>query len=1006
MQNVLFLIFGVSGFSGLIYESVWTHYLKLFLGHAAYAQSLVLAIFMGGMAIGSWLSSRWSALLRNPLRAYALAEGAIGLFALAFHWVFTHAHDLALSSVIPALPSGWVVTAFKWSLGALLILPQSIILGATFPLMAAGLLRRLPDARGYTTAMLYFTNSLGGAVGILTSGFLLVRTIGLPGTIALAGAINVLLCVVVWVLAARMKTAMARVDPGGPAYASAPSLPTLMLAAAAITGAASFIYEITWIRLLTLVLGASTHAFELMLSAFILGLAFGGLWIRKRIDGIADPWRFLAVVQVAMGALALTTLPLYNQAFAVMQWLLKVLDKTDRGYLLFNLASDGIAMAVMLPATFCAGMTLPLITLVLLKGNHGERSIGAVYSANTLGGIAGVVFGMHFGMPLLGLKGLLTFGAGLDIALGVLLVWAAGGEATRRLRIALPALGLAAAGATLALVRLDPLRLASGVYRNQGLLQPDEDEVLAHKDGKTATIHLVRTADGVLFIRTNGKTDAAISMGRAQPRPDEATMTLAGALPLLLKPEAQTAANIGLGSGLTAQTLLGSPSLRSLDTIEIEQAMVDVAQGFRPRTELVYTDPRSRIWIDDAKSFFSSYNRRYDIIVSEPSNPWVSGVSALFSTEFYRQVRRYLKDDGLFVQWLQLYETNTDLVISVLKAVNENFRAYDIYAMNDVDIMVVATGAARVPQPNPRTLAGSPFFEVTRRLGVSNPRDLDLRWIGDRQSLEPLLLKSRVPTNSDYYPYLDQHATRARFLQQSAAGFLSLDEEFSAASQLSAHEPLVTTANAPLPSSTPFFARANQARMAALFADAVQNLPPGTLPPSLMLEPPIVSRAVYDLLAACAAPPGAGRDALLLRIAVKVNPFLRPEQSEGMWNALGVWPCGTGLLPHETRWVELFRAVGRRDSEEMARRGTEMLERAFPRQPALRRYLLAAAMLGTLTSGKRGTAQELWTRYRGPVFETGEPPPLFQLLAAHAAVAHARTSNTLVRDGRADKTGL
>jgi len=197
---LLFAAFALSGFSGLIYESIWTHYLKLFLGHAAYAQTLVLAIFMGGMAIGSWLCGRYSVRWRNLLVGYALTEAVVGLLALLFHGVFTTALAVSYDHVIPSLGGATAVIVYKWLLSAALILPASVLLGMTFPLMSAGVLRLFPDRPGRSIGMLYFTNSIGAAIGVLTSGFLLVRLLGLPGTIRLAGAINLLLGSAVWLL--------------------------------------------------------------------------------------------------------------------------------------------------------------------------------------------------------------------------------------------------------------------------------------------------------------------------------------------------------------------------------------------------------------------------------------------------------------------------------------------------------------------------------------------------------------------------------------------------------------------------------------------------------------------------------------------------------------------------------------------------------------------------------------------------------------------------------------
>src|SRR6204780_4353885 len=197
-RRLLFAVFVVSGFTGLIYESIWSHYLKLFLGHAAYAQTLVLAIFMGGMALGSWGVARHSFRIRQLLLAYVLVEGLIGVLGLFFHQAFVHAVDFSFTTVIPALPPGFLINAYKWSLGALLILPQSVLLGMTFPLISGGLIRRWPKRPGETLATLYFTNSLGAAIGVLVSGFVLIRLVGLPGTIRTAGLLNIALALGIW----------------------------------------------------------------------------------------------------------------------------------------------------------------------------------------------------------------------------------------------------------------------------------------------------------------------------------------------------------------------------------------------------------------------------------------------------------------------------------------------------------------------------------------------------------------------------------------------------------------------------------------------------------------------------------------------------------------------------------------------------------------------------------------------------------------------------------------
>src|SRR5262245_63284810 len=292
-RAAFYVLFTASGFAGLIYESIWTHYLKLFLGHAAYAQSLVLVVFMGGMALGAGLCSRLSERLKNPLLGYAAAEAVVGVLALAFHPAFVGVTDWGYGTLLPWLGNEWLALGGKLAIACLLILPQSILLGATFPLMSAGLVRAHPASSGESVAMLYFTNSLGAAAGVLASGFWLIAWVGLPGTLRTAGVLNLLLAAPVWLLARPAQLAplprREEMDDGS----------RLLLAVALLTGLASFVYEISWIRMLSLVLGSSTHAFELMLATFILGLALGGLAIRRRVDGAASPERLLGWVQLA-----------------------------------------------------------------------------------------------------------------------------------------------------------------------------------------------------------------------------------------------------------------------------------------------------------------------------------------------------------------------------------------------------------------------------------------------------------------------------------------------------------------------------------------------------------------------------------------------------------------------------------------------------------------------------------------------------------------------------------
>src|SRR3954470_8982802 len=252
-RAALYLLFTASGFAGLIYESIWTQYLKFFVGHAAYAQSLVLVVFMGGMAAGAAWCARRSARMANPLTTYAGVEALVGLAALVFHATFVAVTDWSYESLLPALGNEWLALGAKIFVSCALILPQSILLGATFPLMSAALVRAHPRSTGESLAMLYFANSLGAAAGVLTSGFVLIAAYGLPGTLHVAGAMNLAIALGVALVARPLH------DRPLPAQRGDGQGLMLLLSVAFFTGLASFVYEVSWIRMLSLVLGASTH---------------------------------------------------------------------------------------------------------------------------------------------------------------------------------------------------------------------------------------------------------------------------------------------------------------------------------------------------------------------------------------------------------------------------------------------------------------------------------------------------------------------------------------------------------------------------------------------------------------------------------------------------------------------------------------------------------------------------------------------------------------------------
>jgi predicted membrane-bound spermidine synthase len=980
-----FALFTVSGFAGLIYESIWSHYLKLFLGHAAYAQTLVLAIFMGGMALGAWLVSRFTLRIPDLLKGYAIAELGIGLLAIAFHSVFQATTGWALETLFPAMGGSGAVDAVKWLIASALILPASLLLGSTFPLMSAGVLRAFPETGGAALAMLYFTNSFGAAAGVLASGFVLIPGVGLPGTILTAGIMNVLLAATVWLLAGRVRA----VRPAAPqdaegAGVGARGLALVIMCTACATGAASFVYEITWIRMLSMGLGSSTHAFEIMLAAFILGMSLGALMLRRRLQHMRNDMAWLAGLLFAKALFAVYAVWIYGDVLEFVRWTLAAAARTDQGYALVTVAGLVASMMVMLPTAFCAGMTLPLATHALTRRGHGEAMVGRVYAANTAGCILGAAFTTHVGMELLGVKNLTGLGALVDVSVA-LAVLAAGLEATRRRA------GLAT-GAVLVVVGviafsaapLDLLRMTSGVFRFGIFEDPARVKLAFYRDGKTATIAVTDNNDNNRrSIKTNGKTDAAITLGRdARPGPDEGTMVMLGAIPIALKPGAASVANIGFGSGLTTHVLLGSPAVREIDTIEIERMVIEGARLFHPRNRRAYEDPRSRIHVDDAKTFLATRGKRYDVIVSEPSNPWVSGVSTLYSREFYAQVRRHLNDDGLLVQWVHSYEISFDLVASIFKAIGATFGDYAVYRVGTVDLLIVATPAKALP-PMRADLFGYPGLAAELAyLGFEEVQDLARLRVGGRAALEGVFARSAFPTNSDYFPVLDQHAPAARFrgdnaheLRDGREGLVPilamLDGEV--------RTPVARVRRARPDAASPVAkARAATEAVGILLtgrADAAQVLPAEERSAALL---------AHGLLGGCEGAQGQWLQAIHQVLGLALSVLERADVNIA-FERIRASRCYQSLDELSRARVALLEAMNDRDAEAMRRQGEALLARDDPGLDAARPVWLATALTGHLAVGDLAAARQLWNRHATRLTAIGRAA--FPMRVLHARLA-------------------
>lgn len=958
------LCFVVSGFAALIYQSVWSNYLGLVLGHAAYAQALVLSMFMGGMAIGAWLTSRIKGNVSKLLRNYAIVEVLIGLIGLVFHAEYIALSSWTQSTILPAIDSPALGVLWQWFSGMALVLPQSVLLGMTFPLLASASIHHTRAGDSSVLGTLYFSNSIGAVFGALAASFWLVPTIGTPGALRVAAVLNILVGLFVFAYRRARTAAVSdsealdhrefESDPQAfKPSASDRSFLHAMFWASGITGATSFIYEIGWIRQLNLALGSTVHSFELMLSAFILGLALGGLTVRfiSRRWNI-DPVLGAALAQIAMGAVTLLCLVTYAYSFDFVELTMKAAKPSDEGYAIYLFATALWSIMTVSPAAFFAGMTLPWMTAAAVGRGFGPSQIGRVYAANTFGAIVGVYLTLHLFIPVLGVRLSLIVAALIDFLLGIALIWRYIPSRSRTI-IAASLAGFASclvAAQQWGLV--SPVVAASGVFRS-GKVASDSREVPYVRDGKTATVSMQAFANSTLAITTNGKIDGSIRMNPDGERSsDEITMVMTSVLPLSGRSSVRDIAVIGFGTGMTTHVALANPNVRSVDTVEIEPVMVEAARLYGGYNSRAYSDPRSHIIINDARTYFATGNRVYDLIISEPSNPWVSGVASLFTTEFYAEIKQHLQKDGILVQWIQAYELDDQLLATMMAALAEHFAAVDVYRTNDTDLILIARSEDAPFSTKHDQLFGPDLIAEAQARGLTGPNSLQVRRLLDTEGVKAYVALMGARPHSDFFPTVAHKGPAARFKNASPNVIRALVSPSLPWAQLVFGRPEWEEAELnrwhPLQGS---LVSIRAAKGAFLIRDAWRS---GRIDVQLPVNLPDRSALLAELMQMSSS----CREGIELQVWIDrfvdvlgaTTPFLSIADADTFAPGTGADRC-TDPNASEQAWKALAAAVFRRDAREMERLAIDRLRSTSAISDNARQYLVSIIMLARLAQG-------------------------------------------------------
>jgi spermidine synthase len=650
---LLALLAFVSGAAGLIYEIAWARQLALQVGSLLPALSALLAAHLLGLTLGSAVAGRIADRSARPLAGFALCEiltAAFGLLVgpglIALDPLWTALYRLESTDRIP-------FPVIAGALGACLVLPAAACMGATLPYLVAAA-RPAQGEAGATSGRLYSANTMGGVVGTALCGFVLLPVAGISLTTVIAAGLNL--------LAAAASLPLARVPHPSRATGAAPSspgraLPLGFAVGLGLVGAGSMGAQLAWTRALSLLLASSLLATTCVLAAILCGYALGGrlgaaLAQRVRIaaHGIATCATGFAAAAVAgtalLGVLPLAIVPLATRAQANITAIVAV--------------QAGAAMAIVFLPTLLLGLCFPLaVRLRAADGCAPGRATGEVYAAGSAGFVVGAIAFAGGALPLLGARGALFAAAGLA-PLGALLLTAAQPQPRRAAAIATA--GVLLTGAAFLLPGWDPQLMTSGpaLYarsyhaaaaasdRPLAETMRHRGEIVFHREGAGADVTVRRSPTGVLSLQIDGKTDASTGG-------DMVTQLLAGHLPALLAPpRAASALLIGLASGVSLGALVRHPFTR-IDCIELVPAVAEAAAWFEGVSGAPLRDPRVRLRLGDGRNHLRHASDRYDVIASQPTNPWVTGAAALFTGEAFVAARDRLTEGGVFCQWLQGY---------------------------------------------------------------------------------------------------------------------------------------------------------------------------------------------------------------------------------------------------------------------------------------------------------------------------------------------------------------
>ena len=626
--------FFLSGFLALALEICWIRKASLVFGSASFALSTVLAVFFGGLAVGSYLSGRWSQRLRRPLRIYAAVEIGVGALALLSPLTFSLG-ELVYGQFYPLLLDHFFVLSFvRLLLVTATLLPPTILMGATLPLFC----RQYVETESRIArriGLLYGINTLGAAVGCATSGFLMIRYIGVDLSIYLCGTMNMLLGWVAWRLPVQAVNPSVDSDqqdvtqsivPAGDTPAAGVWLVPFLFFLAGFIALGN---EVLWTRFLSLMMHNTVYTYTLTLTVILIGIVLGSLFTARWMDQLRHRALCFGALQAAVGIAVMTVLML--PASWWQQWR----DPKDLSSQLL------VVLTILMVPAVLSGISFPLaVRMVISDPRQAGRVVGRMTALNTAGGIAGALSIGFVVLPLLGMQQTLWLTTGLSLVSGIV-TWL---YLERAMAFWIRSL-LSVAGGTLWLSI--PLFLGTRLPAD---FLTKEGTLIDFREGLSAQVAVIRKKEKLL-----------LEIDRLWQGENQKThQIMAAHVPMLLHRDPQSVLLVGIGAGQTASRFLMYPSLQKLDCVDIERELGPLIKQYFAGDWI--DDSRVKIFVEDGRNYATHSNTHYDVISVEVGQAFRPGVASFYTSDFYQLAKARLKPDGLISQFapLSFYSHQTD----------------------------------------------------------------------------------------------------------------------------------------------------------------------------------------------------------------------------------------------------------------------------------------------------------------------------------------------------------